>query len=338
MEAKVRASGLRGYAELTSKLGGDPHKLAMQCGIDLASLSDDDTLIPYRKLIQLLETSAQTLKQPRFGLKLAGNQDISILGPLAVAMQHAATVEEALECAAKYIYVQSPALVFGVNKAAGDVKLTLRIQIAGMPHDHMSQAEDLALGVLHGVLTMLANDHYQLRSAHIRHRPLGNAQDYSDFFKAPVSFESDEIALIVSPSTISPGLHSRNKVLHAMAATFLDVQRPSADGLISTRVERAIRKMLGTESCNRKGIAEAMAIHPRTLQRRLDQEGTSFEQIKEQIRKERIRYYLADTQIPLSQIASAVGYAEQAVLTRVCKRWFNKSPRQLRAALQERSF
>jgi AraC-like DNA-binding protein len=113
---------------------------------------------------------------------------------------------------------------------------------------------------------------------------------------------------------------------------YLDVQFPTPDGRFVTRVETAIRRTLGTDSCNRNGVARAMAIHPRTLHRRLEREGETFDQIRDRVRREMAEYYLCKTNAPLSQVASIIGYSEQAVLSRSCQRWFGQTPRKFRAA------
>lgn len=75
-------------------------------------------------------------------------------------------------------------------------------------------------------------------------------------------------------------------------------------------------------------------MHPRTLNRHLQQEGETFDGIRDRIRRERVEYYLSRTTTPLSQVAGMIGYSEQSILTRSCKRWFGESPRQVRLRAQ----
>jgi AraC-like DNA-binding protein len=119
--------------------------------------------------------------------------------------------------------------------------------------------------------------------------------------------------------------------LHRLAVAHLDVQTPSPDGLIAARVETAVRRAMGTDSCDREFIARSMAMHPRTLQRRLDREGQSFDEIRDRVRRELAEHYLRNTNLPLAQVAGIIGYAEQSILSRSCRRWFNTTPRRLRA-------
>lgn len=114
MTAMVRASGLRGYRDLVRSLGGDPGPLLRRHGLSLASLAEEDALIPLQAQIGLLESTATALKCSDFGLRLARTQDIGILGPLAIAMQTAATVADAAVHASRYLFVHSTGVAFTV--------------------------------------------------------------------------------------------------------------------------------------------------------------------------------------------------------------------------------
>ena len=74
-----------------------------------------------------------------------------------------------------------------------------------------------------------------------------------------------------------------------------------------------------------------LAMHPRSLQRKLDEEGTSFEQIRDKLRQQLLLQYLADSKASMSQIASVQGFSEQSALSRACKNWFGVTPRQLKS-------
>jgi AraC-like DNA-binding protein len=99
---------------------------------------------------------------------------------------------------------------------------------------------------------------------------------------------------------------------------------------VGARVRLALRSMLGTPNADKESIAAMLAIHPRTLHRRLEAEGTGFEAIKEELRKEMALQYLRETNVPLGQISGLLGFPEQSAFTRSCRRWFGVPPSALR--------
>jgi AraC-like DNA-binding protein len=82
-----------------------------------------------------------------------------------------------------------------------------------------------------------------------------------------------------------------------------------------------------------EAIGEQLAMHQRTLQRRLATKRVRCQDLIERERRDQAARYLADRRLHLSQIAGLLGYAEQSTLNRSCRRWFGKTPRQYRADL-----
>src|SRR5882757_8807528 len=115
MTAMVRASGLRGYGVLMRRLGADPEAMLRRYRIAPEALDDDDALLPLRSVVHLLEASASATQCADFGLRLADSQDISVLGPVAIAMQNAPTVASALETASRYLFVHSPGMSISIH-------------------------------------------------------------------------------------------------------------------------------------------------------------------------------------------------------------------------------
>jgi AraC-like DNA-binding protein len=75
-------------------------------------------------------------------------------------------------------------------------------------------------------------------------------------------------------------------------------------------------------------------LHPKALQRRLGAEGTTFAAVLDGVRRETAVRYLRDTEMSLLHLSRQLGYAEQAVLTRACQRWFGATPLAYRRKLR----
>jgi len=77
-------------------------------------------------------------------------------------------------------------------------------------------------------------------------------------------------------------------------------------------------------------VAELLSMHRRTLNRRLDACGTTFQTLVEEVRFGIARQLLEDTDLPLSQVAATVGYSDVSAFTRAFRRW--SGPRRGRGA------
>ncbi|MFG2551150.1 helix-turn-helix transcriptional regulator [Streptomyces sp. NPDC048581] len=77
-------------------------------------------------------------------------------------------------------------------------------------------------------------------------------------------------------------------------------------------------------------VARFLALHPRTLQRRLAEEGAGFDQLRDEALRELAHQYLTESSLSMSHVALALGFSEQSALTRACRRWFGKTPTAIR--------
>src|ERR1051325_7590316 len=148
MTAMVRARGLAGYVPLMRELAVDPLPLLRRYRIPPDAIEDEDALLPVHAVVSLLEASATATGCADFGLRLSQKQDISILGPLAVAIQNSPTVADALQFASRHLFVQSPALVFTVIRDSSLVSgsVELRCEMVFPREPVQRQAFDLCLG------------------------------------------------------------------------------------------------------------------------------------------------------------------------------------------------
>jgi AraC-like DNA-binding protein len=91
--------------------------------------------------------------------------------------------------------------------------------------------------------------------------------------------------------------------------------------------------MLPTGGLDLDLIADQLAQHRRTLQRRLAAQDTSYADLVDRVRREEAERHLRDTDMPLGQLAGVLGFSEQSALSRACRRWFDASPTQVRRSL-----
>ncbi|MCY1450977.1 HTH-type transcriptional regulator VirS [compost metagenome] len=85
----------------------------------------------------------------------------------------------------------------------------------------------------------------------------------------------------------------------------------------------------------REVVASSMHLSQRTLQRRLQEEGVSFQQLLDDTRRELAEQYLAQPNLTLLEIAYLLGFADPSNFFRAFRRWFDSTPGEYRARLEE---
>ena len=335
MLGMVRAQSLRGYRELVAELGGDSARLLRDVGMRPAILNEQTALISFEDQADLLGHSAQRLHCPDFGLRLADRQDLGILGVLAVAIQYSATLDEGARCASKYLHVHNSAvdLTISTERRSGHA----RIWYALPSEDYVrwAQQTEHALGFTWRILVLLSEGKCHLQEVRFPHRALADEATYHARFDAPVIFGATLPTLIIPAKDLKISLSENIPELQDIARKHLESQLPRRKMAFVDQVRRAVEGLLGTGSCGHRSVAGNLFMHQRTLQRRLRNEGTSFEAIKDDARKELAKRYLAQPDVSFAQIAGLLDYKDPSGFTRSCRRWFNATPRQMRTRLSD---
>ncbi|WP_309647119.1 AraC family transcriptional regulator ligand-binding domain-containing protein [Nocardioides sp.] len=333
----IRSAGLRGLRATITALRGDADHYARLGGLDPAALDADDILMPDVAAATTLELAAADLDCPDLGLRVAGHQDLSLLGPLALAIQNAPTVAEALECTSRYLFLHAPAmrLTLEPDPDGVDGVAALRYDVTAPGVAPPPQGTDLCLGSLHrAIRSLVGDDDYDLLSVDLPHPPLAPPATYEAFFAAPVRFDRPS-ALLRFPSRLNDvALTGSDERVRQLALQHLAESSPAEAALVAPTVRSAVDQLLGTGAPEIGAVARMLSLHPRTLQRRLADEGTSFALILDEVRSSVARRYLETTDLPLSQVAGLIGLSEQSALTRASRRWWGQTPRAVRRVAQ----
>jgi AraC-like DNA-binding protein len=83
----------------------------------------------------------------------------------------------------------------------------------------------------------------------------------------------------------------------------------------------------------RETVATGLHISSRSLQRRLQDEGTTFHDVLDDVRSNLAERYLGNERISLADVANLLGFSDQSSFTRAANRWFGTSPSKKRVSL-----
>ncbi len=332
MGSLVRAAALRGLPELVDRLGGDSHTLLARHHVPPAAVDTDDALIPAATAGRVLESAAARLQCPDLGLRLAEQQDTGVLGPLAVAIENSPTLGSALECASRFLFVHSPALrVAQIPDPEGRPAVVGLYYGSAEPQPLPPQVVDLGLGLFHRIIVLLHGGGYGLRTVHLPHPPIAPVSRYVEFFGTDTRFERPAAVLRVPVQLLGAPVPGGNRLLRDVALDYLGSHFSAPEQTVTARVRLLLTRSLGTAPVSLASIARLVQTHPRTLQRRLAAEGTSFEATLDDVRRDAAHHLITRTDLPFTQVTGMVGLTEQSALTRAAHRWFGRSPRALRA-------
>jgi AraC-like DNA-binding protein len=157
---------------------------------------------------------------------------------------------------------------------------------------------------------------------------------YRAAFGGAVAFDAPRDSLLFARADMTAPLPTSNPVLAELHERYAgDYLRHFDHAQTSYRAREVIIRRLPDGEPRRDHIAGELCMSERTLQRRLEEEATSFIQLLDNTRRELAEQYLGRLHLSLGQAAFLLGFADQSSFFRACKRWFDVSPGQYRSQL-----
>jgi AraC-like DNA-binding protein len=166
-----------------------------------------------------------------------------------------------------------------------------------------------------------------------RHVAPPHAAEYERHFRLPVSFEQPRDELVFDRALLDQPLEGGFPALHRQAeyrAEQLLQQMPRRAGLAAS-IEDAYAENPRLVSRGIESIASVLKLHPRTLQRRLREEGTSFAEVHDRVRYRTAMASLQQGEANLETLSEHLGFSDRRSFTRAFKRWSGVSPSAFRS-------
>jgi AraC-like DNA-binding protein len=333
MGSLIRATNLWGYGDLMRELGADPQPFLKRFEIPPGIEHQEDAFVSLDAFVRMLDASSADLGCLDFGLRLSRWQGLDILGPIAVIARNAQTLLAGLEAIGRYLYVHSPALTLTVSPptAGSNVKFGYEVTDPAIPYP--LQGYELSMANAVRMIRLLGGPEARARVISFMHAQLGADAAYNDALGCTVRFGQQWCGFEVPRRLAGRPIDNADPETRRIATKYLESHYLPSTAALSEQVTELARRLLPTGQCSAEVISDQLAMHPRTLQRRLATEGVRCQDLIERERRDQAARYLAEPGLYLGQIAVLLGYSEQSALNRSCRRWFGKTPRQYRADL-----
>lgn len=317
----------------------DPEALLTASNIDIADPASRIPVADYAALYNLLN---RQLDDEGFGL-FAQPMRVGSFEFLCRGCLSAPTLAEALQRASRFLHVVLPDLAVSVRRSHDHAELVISEtrKLAEQPDDPgRIFAFEWLLRLLHGLACWLAGRGIALDSVIFPYRKPAHFADYALIFTADSRF---------APTV--PG--GNGTLVAAFNANLLDlpVRRDEAalnrfldgapgkittlyrrDREMVTRIRDLLRAAL-PDTLSLDAVAERLYLSPRSVHRRLEEEGSSFRAIKDALRRDMALARLAKTDDAIARIAADLGYADTSAFYRACVEWTGMAPLHYRQQL-----
>ncbi|MEG0445917.1 MAG: AraC family transcriptional regulator [Comamonas sp.] len=328
MDTLVRTVTLNGFLSVCNMHGLRARELLRTVGLDAGSLVDAERHVSAETLCRLLELAAEESGCSAFGVQMAEARQSLDFGILGNLMRHKPSLREMWQSAIHYRQLLNAALALSLEPA-GDFSI-LRFEMLVNSQVPQKQACELVVAVGVRACQAVLGDGWSPHSVSFMHTAPSELYLHKKFFGCPLSFNSEFNGLLLRNSDLNAPNPAADPELVRYAESVAMPLRASGENPVLQEVRKNIYLLMPLEQAKIERVAEQMHLSTRTLQRHLDQSGTSFSELLENVRKNLVLRYLNNQRYSIGQVASLTGYTRQASFTRWFQLNFGMSPRQWR--------
>lgn len=311
---------------IVREAGGDPRAIGARFGLDETKLDAPEVTMPLASLQALLDAAADASHEPSIGLRIAARYPRGTYGVMEFASRTAPTLRDACASIARYIALSNELVEIALKETADGIAVEQRIP--GVPSCLGRHANEFFAGIV----TLGAREATGVpivpERVYLAHpKPREAAELARIFGTRKIDFRAGANGVVFKAATLDLPLLGSDPPLHSLlerqAASSLAAR--AAPSRFLGRVREAIASDL-RRAPNLASIARALGTSPRTLQRRLGEEGSTFAQIVDAVREEAARLAIDGDHAPIASIAASLGYADPRAFLRAFRRWTGTTP------------
>ncbi|SFD64150.1 AraC family transcriptional regulator [Spirosoma endophyticum] len=315
-----------------SQLGADTKALARSIDISPEQLRDPDGRVEVRQVQALWREVTAATGDPNIALKLGEMINPVAFGVLSYVMMHSPTLGKAFEKLCQYQDIVCEGIRTTGRRSGHSFTLSLEITSSAIIYlDHTLNSE---LSIYLAAIRALIG--YPVNATEIRFsypHPADIREHSRVFAPARLTFDAPQTEMILDAALLDL------PVLNASPSLSILFEKHAADILnrlkapsLTTRVKSKIVTIMKGEEPTLATVADQLAMGVRTLQLHLKEEGTTYQQLLDEIRKELAVKHLQEANLSTTDIAYLLGFAEPSVFFRSFKKWTGQTPGAYRLA------
>ncbi|WP_062985881.1 AraC family transcriptional regulator [Nocardia anaemiae] len=295
------------------------------------AVRDPDAEVTARQEVRVMRNLlARFGAEPGLGVEAGNRYRLSLYGPWGLALLSSRTVREVIEVSLRYVDL---ALVFGrLIFDEGPAESRLIFDDSEIPEDVRAFLTERVITGIQSIGRERFSAGVPVTRISFRHRAPADTTRYRNVFGVEPEFDAAVNELAFDSAYLDVALPQANEwargTCEQLCRDLLTARRARSG------VAGAVRDLLVRnpgEIPDQIAVAAALFISPRTLSRRLRDEGTSFRNLLDEVRQMMSEELLSHTDMTTEQVAARLGYAEAASFIRAFRRWQGCPPQEFRA-------
>lgn len=296
-----------------------------------AQVDDASVRVSYRQASRVVQRALRDLPEPDIGLRLGRQQTTGNFGLLGLAMMTARTFGDAVAIGLQYAPVSGSLMDLELDTSHPDALCLVASPRSADDTILPFLCEELFASTLMLCRGLVGPSFRPLR-LELAYPAPAYAHEYEALFECEVRFGMPRNRELIDPGWMSRRLPAYNPVSAQQALALCRAQMPR--GPASGEIVAAVRQLLRSRLHEAQGLGDIAAklhLTPRTLRRQLVAAGSGFRAIHDEVRSERARELLRDSELSIAQVGASVGFRDAREFRRAFKRWTGAAPSAMRA-------
>ena len=331
--ARAHVTALGRIPELLERFGVNSEPILASANLRREDLGDPERSASFADMDRLIGLCVRRTRCNHFGLLLGQHVNLQSFGIAGRLARNAPSVGAALRDLAAYFILHDNGGSVGVSIHDGRVTMSYGIHVPGIRHsDHVY---DLSVTTMLNIMRQLCGADWRPDAVLLPRKRPPDIRPYRDWFAAPLHFDSILAGIVFQERCLPQPIADADPLLHTLLQEKASVAMSRQDLPLHSDVRRTIRLLLMNKRCSREDVARSLGLHPRTLGRRLQATGTTFQLLLDESRADLAHQLLRDTRITIARIAATLGYRDPTIFTRAFTRWTGRTPSAYRAELPD---
>jgi len=318
---------------LLREIGKDAAAIITRVKARPEQVYDDAIRLEVPKQIKILELVSEELQDGLLGFHLACSVDLREVGLVYYVIASSDRFADALSNAKRYCAIMNEGVCLQVKHDDRTVSITLDyVDIERMTDRHQIE---FWLTTIIRILRQVTDTRLAPHRLKIRHRRSETPAEMKIFFGCDIEFGAESDEIILPTSVTSLPIVGRDNYLNELLRQYAETalaDRSKQHTAHRSAVERVLPQLLPHAKASMSNVAKQLGVSTRTLSRKLREEGAPFTVILDETRAALAKAYLAERDLPVTEIAWLLGYREVSSFTHAFKRWTAKTPQQFRSA------
>ncbi len=310
--------------------GVAPEDTLANTGLTTEQVALPDTRISIRQLATTFSNILEHSSDPALALRAGQQFNVSHYGLYGFALLTSNSLRRTLEFAIQYHRLATPTTTMHLHEEGGLAHMSF-VDTLGL-EELLQFNMELQLSVVLSLFREVTGGEFVFDSVHLNYREPEHYSAYEEILQCPAYFEQTQTGYRMPAALLEQSLPKSNSLTDAMVKEICDdmlTEQVQQNDLTRRIYDLLLRDPANMPSAER--VAEACSMTPRTLSRKLVAQGTSFQAIVDEVRKQLAINYLRSTRLSVDTIALHVGFSNAANFHNAFKRWTNKTPGMYRA-------